>query len=74
VLYPNPTTGELHVTCHASRVTDIEVYDVYGRKQSYVSRVTCHESMVDISGLQAGLYFVKITTDSGKVIRKVVKQ
>jgi hypothetical protein len=73
-LIPNPTTGELHVICHASLVTNIEIFDVYGRKQSHLSRVTCHENKIDISHLSAGVYFVKITTESGEVVKKVIKK
>jgi hypothetical protein len=75
-VYPNPTTGELRITNYELRITDIEVFDIYGRKQRHVSRVTrhdCHE-IIDISGLSAGIYFVKIKTDAGEVVKKVVKQ
>jgi hypothetical protein len=71
-VYPNPTTGELHVTCHGSHVTDIEVFDMYGKKQNHVSCVTRHE--IDISHLQSGIYFVKIFTEKGEIIKKIVKQ
>jgi hypothetical protein len=80
-IYPNPTSGELHVTCHSSLVTNVEVFDVYGRKQkaesrkqSHLSLVTCHETVVDISELPAGVYFVRIVTEQGIVMRKVVKR
>jgi hypothetical protein len=92
-IYPNPTTGELQITfpsfggvgvvSHPSLVTNVEVFDVYGRKQkaegrkqSHSSLVTCHENgeaVMDISELPAGIYFVKITTEQGVVMRKVVK-
>jgi hypothetical protein len=71
-LFPNPTTGEIYVTCHASRVTNIEVFDVYGRK-CHASRVTCHKNNIDISHLHAGLYFIKITTEKGNITKKIIK-
>jgi len=74
VLYPNPTTGELHVTfpsfggagvvCHSSLVTNIEIFDVYGRNILH---------SIDVSGLHAGIYFVKITTEKGIVMKKIIK-
>jgi hypothetical protein len=73
-VYPNPTTGELHVTCDnrdALQVTNIEIFDMYGKKQSHGSRVTGHE--INISHLPAGIYFVKITTKLGEIVKKVVK-
>jgi subtilisin family serine protease len=71
LVYPNPTSGRLHVTSDALHVTDVEVFDIYGRKQSHVSRVTSNE--IDISELAAGEYFVKITTETGVVTKKVIK-
>jgi hypothetical protein len=73
-LLPNPTTGELHVTCHASLVSSIEIFDVYGRKLlSHTTHHTPHTAL-DISHLPAGFYFVKIKTDDKEVVKKVVKQ
>jgi hypothetical protein len=85
--YPNPTTGELHVTCHASCVTDVEVFDIYGRRQNAESRMQKGESAenssyaltllrsygLNISHLPAGIYFVRVTTEKGVVMKKVVK-
>jgi hypothetical protein len=87
-LYPNPTTGELQVTSYELQVTNIEVFDIYGRKQKAESRKQKGNSppfmeawqpqadgvVIDISELQAGIYFVKISTGAGAVVKKVVKQ
>jgi hypothetical protein len=73
-VYPNPTTGELHVTlsrCHA--VTSVEIFDVYGRNiLSHTAHRTPH-TVLDISHLQAGIYFLKITTENETITKKVVK-
>ena len=69
VISPNPTTGELRIRNYELGITGIEVFDVYGRK------LTSHSSpLINISHLPAGLYFVKITTELGNVVKKVVKQ
>ena len=75
-VYPNPTTGELRITNYELGIgslseVGVEVFDVYGRKQSHVSRVTRNEK--NISELPAGIYFVKITTEKGVVTKKVIK-
>ena len=72
-LHPNPTTGELHVTSDALHVTNVEIFDVYGKKQSHTSRVTSNENTINIAHLSAGLYFVKIRTEAGEVVKKVIK-
>jgi len=80
LVYPNPTKGELHVTCHASHVTDVEIFDVYGRKltprTSYLAPRTSHSSSlisIDISHLPQGIYIVKITAKGQVYTSKVVK-
>jgi hypothetical protein len=69
-VYPNPTMGELRITNYELEISDIEVFDVYGRKQKAESR---KKNEIDISHLPAGIYFVKITTEKGQVVKKVVK-
>ena len=74
-VYPNPTTGGLRIENGELRIENVEVFDVFGRKQKAESRKQKAEGTVlmDISELTVGIYFVKITTDAGEVVRKVVK-
>jgi len=71
-IYPNPTNGELRVTSYKLQVTNIEVYDIYGRKVLEPS-LTVLQSY-DITVLQAGIYFLRIKTDAGEFVKKVIKQ
>jgi len=83
-LHPNPTTGELTITITGQvyndgelRVENIEIFDVFGKKLSshHSSPLTPHSPLlINISHLNPGIYFVKITTDTGEVVKKVVKQ
>ena len=75
-VWPNPTTGELRVTSYELQVTDVEVYDIYGRKQNvefHSYGLTVLRSY-GLSNLQSGIYFVKIITNAGEIVKKVVKQ
>ena len=71
-LVPNPTTGKLRIENGELKIENVEVFDIYGRNQSNVSRVTRNE-IIDISDLSAGIYFVKITTEAGEITRKIIK-
>jgi len=83
-LHPNPTTGELTITItnqtHNNgelRIENIEIFDVFGKKLSshHSSPLALHSSLlINISHLNPGIYFVKITTDAGEVVKKIVKQ
>jgi hypothetical protein len=73
ILYPNPTTGKLIITSDELQVTSVEVFDIFGRK-CHSSYVTCYENNINISHLSTGIYFVKIFTEIGEVVRKVLKE
>jgi len=74
-IYPNPTTGELIIDNGQLTITSVEVYDVIGKKvfTSPVSQMST-ETVHNISHLQKGLYFVKISTEAGEVVRKILKE
>ena len=73
VLYPNPTAGELRVTSYELQVTNVEIFDIYGRNLTpHTTHLLPHTSL-DISHLQAGIYFVKIQTEKGIIIKKIIK-
>jgi hypothetical protein len=75
-IYPNPTTGEFRIENGELRMESIEILDVNGRKILYkqVSNLTSHISslQLDISHLQTGVYFVRIFTEAGEVVKKIL--
>jgi len=73
-IYPNPTTGELRVTSNELHVTNIEIFDIMGKNVSCLISHIAHPISIDISHFPSGIYFVKIITDTGVVVKKVVKQ
>jgi len=81
-VYPNPTNGQLRITNYELRITDVEIFDIYGRNVGFKFPSKNLEGwqpkadgvVFDISHLQAGIYFLKIHTENGVVTRKVVKE
>jgi len=72
-VYPNPTTGQLTIENGELKIVNVEIYDVYGRKQK--SRKAEEQKIVIyISDLANGVYFLKISTEKGTVVQKIVKQ
>jgi len=57
-------------------VTIIEIFDVFGRKQKAESRRQNgeREVILDIANLSAGVYFVRLTDESGFSVQKFVKE
>jgi hypothetical protein len=74
MVYPNPTTGEVTMDNGQLTINSIEVLDIYGRViTSHYSLLTTHYS-IDISHLQPCIYFVRVNTEKGSFMQKVVKQ
>ena len=86
---PNPTTGELRITSDALHITNVEVFDIYGRKtisdirlsdirystsEVGKSEIGKSEIEINISHLSSGIYFIRVQTENGTIMRKVVKQ
>lgn len=71
-IYPNPANDRLYVETLTLTLT-IEIYDVYGRQQ--VTKSLCHQGalVVDLTNLNSGIYFVKVVTENGNVVKRIVK-
>ena len=72
-IFPNPTTGKLTINNEQLTIDNVEIFDIMGRKQKTESRKGEKEIVVNISELPAGVYFVKISTESGILTKKVIK-
>ena len=58
------------LTIVADDVKTVEVFDFAGRKVATYESATA----IDLSSLASGIYALRITTEYGTEIRKVVKQ
>lgn len=68
-LFPNPTTGM--VTVFAEGLRAVEVYGLTG--QHLLSRnANANELSMRLDGLKQGVYYLKVLTDHGSQLRKVV--
>ena len=73
-IYPNPTTGELRIENGEFKIENVEIFDIYGRTLLSLPSLKSFETTLNISHLPTGLYFVKITTEKGEMIKKIVKE
>ena len=64
-VYPNPATDRLYV--NAENMQRVDIYDMAGR--NVLSTTT---SVVDLSGIEAGVYFVTVRTDNAAKTTKLV--
>ncbi len=70
-IYPNPVNDRLHIETEAE-IEEVMVYDVYGRQ---LSTINGQQSLtIDMSKLNTGIYFIKINTKEGNIVKRIIKQ
>ena len=73
-IYPNPVDNELFLATEF-RVEEIAIYDVYGRQaMSQQVNETTSQQVVEVADLEAGVYFVKVVTSEGEIVKRFVKK
>ncbi len=82
-IYPNPVENELFLATEMN-VKEIAIYDIYGRlcctdaSNASTSNASTMGAMdtfnVSVQNLEAGVYFVKIVTDNGEIVKRFVKK
>jgi hypothetical protein len=71
-IFPNPVQNSLHIQS-SSVMEQVSIYDISG---SILQTFEVFETLkvLDISHLSNGIYLVKVKTEEGEVIQKIVKQ
>ena len=72
-IYPNPVNDKLYIETE-NEVNKVVVYDVFGRHQ--VTETPSHQGnlTIDVTNLNSGVYFVKVITENGEVVKRFVKK
>ena len=73
-IYPNPTQALLTIDSPQTIVTAATVYDIRGRKVSEVDFRNQTNYQIDLSAMEAALYFIEIATENGTVMKRVMKR
>ena len=73
-IYPNPAMGTVTVLSGGTSIFGISVLNVLGESVMDMQNLRESDITLDVSKLVSGTYFVRIATESGSVLRKVVIQ
>ena len=73
-IYPNPVQNELFIATEVN-VKEVAIYDIYGRQamRQQVNETTSQQ-VVNVADLNSGIYFVKVVTDNGEIVKRFVKK
>ena len=73
VIYPNPTTGQFTISNTQCVIESVEVFDVYGKLLNTME-VNDNTATIDVTNYASGIYFTRIHTDKGIVVKQIVKK
>jgi hypothetical protein len=73
-IYPNPVSDLLFIEIPNIRSQfQISIFDFQGRQVMH-KRIIVPMTSLDVSGLNAGIYFVEVVSDDGIIVGKLIKQ
>ncbi len=74
-MYPNPSEGLVNFVSNVADYKVIQVSNILGQEQPFSTRkLNDSESVLDISALRKGVYFVTLEANDLNVVRKIVKE
>ena len=72
-VYPNPVNDKLYIVTE-DEVEEVVVYSITGVIVGQQSTVNGQQTLtIDLSDLKSGIYFVKINTDKGNIVKRIIK-
>lgn len=71
-IYPTPISDHLNIV-NIQHVTLIEIFDIGGKPLMIIRNVDSNEINLPLEMLAPGLYFIKLTTANGQILKRFIK-
>jgi len=71
ILYPNPTAGPVLISAPGTRIVDLSVFNAAGQ---LVVKPVPSANNFDLTDQPAGIYHVRVISESGVITKSVVKR
>ena len=72
-LFPNPTTNTITIQNNNVVMTEVAIYDVYGKLLRTVS-VNDNTAVVNVADFANGMYFARIISENGMTTKSFIKK
>ena len=67
-IYPNPVIDLININTSLT-ILEVEIYDVLGKRLNYIK---FNNRKIDVSGVNSGVYILKIKTEIGIILKKIL--
>ena len=72
-IYPNPASYEINILWHKNDSTSIKIYNSLGKLLYYSKNNSLINPLkIDVSQFATGFYFIKINTNEGAIVKKLI--
>ncbi|MDG5492969.1 T9SS type A sorting domain-containing protein [Psychroserpens sp. SPM9] len=72
ILIPNPAKEKLHVSIENTKISSIELYNIYGNKKLNAKKLNVSKHLLDVNDLPRGYYILKVILKDGTIQYKNV--
>ena len=73
-VYPNPTSGQLHINTTDQHITSITIHNTMGQQvATQAFQQSGNQAIIDLSTLPAGVYYLTVKSGESTTLHKVVK-
>ena len=72
-VYPNPVNDRLYIETE-EEVEEVVVFDIFGRRQVAETPSLQGNVTVDVADMKSGVYFVKVVTENGEIVKRFIKK
>ena len=73
-IYPNPSTGQFYIQNNDNLIYDFCLFDITNKSVRDKKNISQEVECVDISSFASGIYFLKVVSNSGIEMFKLIKQ
>lgn len=73
-IFPNPVTNTLNISASGTPIEEVTIYSLSGTKVAAANGNGDATVQIDMTGLAAGTYLVRIASATGSSIEKVIKK
>jgi subtilisin family serine protease len=74
-IFPNPTIGEIHISSEKNSFYNIVLRDATGKMLVYIPNMENPQDIISINmkNYARGIYLLEVSTENGKMVKKVVR-
>jgi hypothetical protein len=70
IIYPNPVKDRIYIQSLLP-IEQISIYNISGKKVKQINHI---QKAVSVDDLATEMYFIKVKTENGETVRKIIKQ